>query len=96
MKPSTYQCLGHERLTSASSSATVTATIPPGTSAVLITVETTACRWTLTPTGDPTSTTGLLLQAASQPFLSLVGQGATFKFASSAGTPSVIQLAYLG
>ena len=96
MKPSTYQCLGHERLSSATSSSPVTATIPPGTSSVLITVETTTCRWTLTPGGDPTSNTGLVIQAASQPFLALVGQGATFKFASTAGTPSVIQLAYLG
>jgi hypothetical protein len=96
LKPSTYQCISHERLTSATSSAPVTATIPAGCSAALITVETTACRWTLTPTGDPTSSTGLLLQPATQPYLALVGQGAVFKFASSAGTPSVIQLAYLG
>ena len=95
MKPSTYQCLGQQALTSANSSTPVTATIPPGTSSVLITVETTTCRWTLTPSGDPTSATGLILQAASQPFLALVGQGAVFKFASTAGTPSVIQLAYL-
>jgi len=49
----------------------------------------------LAPSGDPTSSTGLILQAASQPYLALVGQGAVFKFASTAGTPSVIQLAYL-
>jgi hypothetical protein len=96
MKPSTYQCLGHERLSSANSSSPVTATIPNGTSSVLITVETTSCRWTLTPTGDPTSTTGLVIQPASQPYLALVGQGAVFKFASTAGTASVVQLAYLG
>lgn len=96
MKPSTYQCLGHQTLSSANASTPVTANIPPGTSAALITVETTSCRWTLNPAGDPTSSTGLVLQAASQPYLALVGQGAVFKFASTAGTPSVIQLAYLG
>jgi hypothetical protein len=96
LKPSTYQCLGHERLASATSAQTVTATIPRGTSAILITVETTACRWTLTPTGDPTSNTGLILQPANNPYLTLVGQDATLRFASTAGTPSVIQLAYLG
>ena len=95
MKPSTNQCLGHERLSSASSSATVTATVPLGTSAVLVTVETTACRMTLTAAGDPTSATGLVLQPAQMPWLLLVGQGCTFKFASTAGTASVIQLAYL-
>jgi len=95
VKPSTYQCLGHQTLTSANNTTPVTATIPAGTSSVLITVETTSCRWTLTPTGDPTSGTGLIVQAASQPFLALVGQGAVFKFASTAGTPSTIQIAYL-
>ena len=96
MKPSTYQCLSHQTLTSSSSAVPVTATVPRGTSAILITVETTSCRWTLTPTGDPTSATGLILQAANNPYLVLVGQDATLKFASTAGTPSVIQLAYLG
>jgi hypothetical protein len=96
VKPSTYQCLGHERLSSANASTPVTATIPPGTSSVLITVETTSCRWTLTPGGDPTSQVGLVLQPANNPYLALVGQGATFKFASTAATASVIQLAYLG
>lgn len=95
MKPSTNQCLGHERLSSANSSDTQTATIPKGTSAILVAVETTSCRVTLTPTGDPTSTTGLVFQAAQMPWLLLVGQGAVFKFASTAGTASVVQLAYL-
>jgi len=88
-------CLGQQTLTSANSTTPVTATIPKGTSSVLITVETTSCRWTLLPSGDPTSSTGLILQAASQPYLVLVGQDVVFKFASTAGTPSVIQLAYL-
>jgi len=89
VKPSTYQCLSHQTLTSSSSAVPVTATVPRGTSAILITVETTAARWTLT-------ATGLILQAANNPYLVLVGQDATLKFASTAGTASVIQLAYLG
>ena len=95
MKPSTYQCLGQQTLSSANSTTPVTATVPRGTSSVLISVETTSCRFTLTASGDPTSATGLVLQAASQPFLVLIGQDAVLKFASTAGTPSVIQLAYL-
>lgn len=95
MKPSTNQCLGHERLSSANSSDTKTATIPAGTSAIEITVETTSCRMTLNATGDPTSTTGLIVQAGQMPWFIPVGQGCTFKFASTAGTASVIQLAYL-
>lgn len=96
MKPSTNQCLGHETLTSASSVAPATATVPRGTSAILITVETTACRMTLSTSGDPTSSTGLIVQAGQMPWFIPVGQGCTFKFASTAGTASVIQLAYLG
>jgi hypothetical protein len=96
LKPSTYQCLAHQALTSSSSSAAVTATVPPGTSAVLITVETTSCRWTLTPSGDPTSGTGLILQPANNPYLVLVGQDAVLRFASTGAAASVIQLAYLG
>ena len=95
MKPSTNQCLGHERLTSANASSTATATVPAGTSAILVTVETTTCRMTLTSGGDPTSTTGLILQKDTMPWFIPIGQGCTFKFASTAGTVSVIQLAYL-
>jgi hypothetical protein len=95
VKPSTNQCLGHERLSSASSAATVQATIPPGTSHVLIGVETTSCRMTMTATGDPTSTTGLPVYAGQSPWFLAVGQGCTLKFASMAGTASIIQLAYL-
>lgn len=95
MKPSTNQCLGHERLSSANTSSTVTATVPAGTSAVLISVETTACRMTLLAAGDPTSNVGHLLQPTSMPWTFLIGQGCTLKFASSAGTVSVIQISYL-
>lgn len=96
MKPSTNQCLGHETLTSNNSSDAKTATVPNGTSAVEVTVETNPCRMTLTSGGDPTSATGLILQKDQMPWLMLVGQGCTLKFASTApGTASVIQLAYL-
>lgn len=95
MKPYTTQCIGHERLSSANSSDTQTATVPKGTSAVQIAVETTSCRMTLTATGDPTTSTGLILQKDQMPWFMPVGQGCTFKFASTAGTASVIQLAYL-
>lgn len=95
MKPSTNQCLGHERLTSTNASSTATATIPAGTSAVLISIETTTCRMTLTSGGDPTSTTGHVLQLTQMPWLFLVGQGCTIKFASTAATASVIQISYL-
>lgn len=95
MKPSTQQCLGHQRLQSANASDTQTATIPPGTSAIEVTVETTSCRMTLTPTGDPTSNTGLIVQKDQMPWFLPIGQGVTLKFASTAGANSVIQLAYL-
>lgn len=95
MKPSTQGCLGHERLSSANASDTKTATVPNGCSAIYIAVETTSCRLTLTSGGDPTSTTGLIVQKDQMPWFMPIGQGCTFKFASTAGTASVIQLAYL-
>jgi hypothetical protein len=95
MKPSTQGCIGEERLSSANSSDPKTATVPNGCSAVQITVETTSCRMTLLATGDPTSSTGRILQKDQMPWFMPVGQGCTFKFASTAGTASVIQIAYL-
>ena len=95
MKPSTNQCLGHERLSSSGTADVQTATIPKGTSAILVAVETTTARVTLGAGGDPTSTTSLPFYAGQMPWLLLVGQGCTFKFVSSAGTASVVQLAYL-
>jgi hypothetical protein len=95
VKPSTNQCLAHERLTSANSSSTATATIPAGCSAIMLTIETTSARMTLTSAGDPTSSTGLIVQKDQMPWFIPIGQGCTFKFASTAGTASVIQLAYL-
>lgn len=94
MKPTTCQIISHERLSCANPSDTKTATIPNGTSAVLLAVETNPVRMTCTTTGDPTTTTGLILQKDQMPWLLLIGQGATLKFAPPTGT-AVIQLAYL-
>lgn len=95
MKPTSYQVLGHERLSSANSSTIATATIPRGTSAIEVTVETTSCRATFTTTDDPTTSTGLIIQKDQMPWFIPVAQGVTLKFASTAGTASVIQIAYL-
>lgn len=95
MKPSTNQCLGHERLSSANSADMKQATIPPGTSAIEVTVETNPARVTFTATGDPTSSVGLVIQNAWNPWFLPIGQGATFKVASTVGAASVVQLAYL-
>ena len=95
MKPYSGICLGEERLSSANASTPVTATVPNGTAAIQVTVETTSCRFTMTATGDPTSSVGRILQKDQMPWFMSVGQGNTFKFASTAGTASVIQIAYL-
>lgn len=95
MKPSTQGCIGEERLLSNNASDVATATVPNGCSAIQITVETTSCRMTLTAAGDPTSNVGRILQKDQMPWFMPIGQGCTIKFASTAGTVSVIQLAYL-
>jgi hypothetical protein len=95
MKPSTHQVISHQRLSSANASTAVTATVPNGCSAILITVETTSCRMTLTITGDPTSSTGHIVQKDQMPWFIAVGQGCTMRFASMDSTASVIQLSYL-
>lgn len=95
MKPSTYQPIGHERLVSTGTGDMHEATIPKGTSAIEITVETTPARCTLTATGDPTTSTGMVVQHAQNPWFLPIGQGTTFRFASTGGTTSIVQLAYL-
>jgi len=95
VKPSTDQCLGHQMLTSANNTTPVTATIPNGTSHLLVTVETNPCRMTLTPGGDPTGAIGLVIPKDAGPWFIAVGQGCTVKFASTLAGASVIQLAYL-
>jgi len=95
VKPFTELCIGEERLVSASSSDAKTATVPKGTTAIQITVETTSCRSTCASDGDPTSSVGLIIQKDQMPWFMPLGQGNVFKFASTAGTASVIQLRYL-
>lgn len=104
MKPSSYQCIGEETLTSASNATVVTANVPRGTSAVQITVETTSCRMSTVAAssafpaaGDPTSATSgaRIVQKDQQPWFMALAQGVPLKFASIAGTASVIQIAYL-
>jgi hypothetical protein len=97
VKPSTQGCVGEETLTSANNGTPVTANIPKGTSAVQVTVETTSCRMSTTSTGDPTSGSSgaRILQKDQMPWFMPIGQGTTIKFASTAGTQSVIQIAYL-
>lgn len=96
MKPSTYECPLEETLTSASSAAVVTANVPKGCSAIQVTVETTSCRMSTSATGDPTSATSgaRVLQKDQMPWFMAIGQGCAITFASTAGTPSVIQIAY--
>lgn len=94
MKPFTEQCLGHEKLTSTGTADIKTATIPKGTSAIEITVETTPARVTFDGS-DPSAGVGLICQHAQNPWFLPVGQGCTFKVVSTGGTSSVVQLAYL-
>lgn len=93
MKPSTYQCLKHEKLTSTGASDTKTATVERGTSAVLITVETNAVRVTLEGT-DPAGGTGHVIQKDQNPYFLPVGPTTTLKVVSVTGT-SVTQLSYI-
>lgn len=97
MKPSTQGCIGEETLTSANSSAPATANVPNGCSAIQVTVEGTSCRMSTSPTGDPTSATSgaRIVQKDQMPWFMLIGQGCVIKFASTAGSASVIQIAYL-
>lgn len=94
MKPSTNRCISHQQLTSTSTADVKTPTIPNGTSHILLAVTTTSARVTLDGTA-PSSTNGLVYVAAQQPIFIPVGQGITVKFASTAGTSSIVDLAYL-
>jgi hypothetical protein len=95
LKPSTYQVISQERLVSANETTAVAATIPNGCSAILVTVETTDCRMTLTPSGDPTLAIGHVVPAGLPVWFLAIGQGCTMQFASMDVTASVIQLSYL-
>lgn len=93
MKPSTYTCISHEKLTSTSGSDTKTATVARGTSAVLITAETNAVRITLDGT-DPAGGTGHVVQKDQNPYFLPVGPTTVLKVVSVTGT-SVTQLSYI-
>jgi hypothetical protein len=95
MRPWSVTGIGQESLTSTSNVAPVTANVPNNTSAIQVTVETTSCRMTVTSAGDPTSSTGLIIQKDQQPWFMPYAKGTVLKFASIAGTQSVIQIAYL-
>lgn len=94
-KPYSLAAISEERLVSTGPSDMKTATVPKGTSAIYITVESTSCRMTFSNAGDPTTTTGLIVQKDQMPWFMPIGQGAYPRFASTAGTNSVIQIAYL-
>lgn len=93
MKPSTYRCISHEKLTSTGTSDTKTATVQRGTSAVLVTVETNAARITLEGT-DPAGGTGHVIPKDTSPYFLPVGPATILKAVSMTGT-SVIQLSYI-
>ena len=94
MKPSTYQPISEEKLTSTGTSDTKTATVPNNTSGLYVTVESNPARMTITAAGDPTSSTGLILQKDQQPWFLPLGPGATLKIAGTTGA-TVVQLAYI-
>ena len=98
MKSSTYLPVSHQRMSAADNTggSVQTFSIPKGTSAILLTCETTAARVTLDGT-DPSAANApsIVIQAAANPVLIPVGPGATLKHVSTAGTASVLQAAYL-
>lgn len=98
MKPSTYRAISHERNSAAdnTSGSVKTFTIPKSTSAVLLTAETTAARFTLDGT-DPSaaSAPSLVLPTGIAPVLIPVGPGTVLKHVSTAGAPSVLHACYL-
>lgn len=94
MKPSTHQCLGHEKLTSTSASDVKTATIPRGTSMLAITVETNPGRMTWDGT-DPSLGVGPIHPNGAPAYHLVIGQGAVFKWVSTVAGNAIAQLSYL-
>lgn len=98
MKPSTHIPISHERLASAADITTVsTATIPKGTSAVWISVETTNARVTFDGTNPGTGgvAPSNVIPKDSPPQLFTLGSGTTIKYVSTAAAVSVMQLFYV-
>jgi len=94
VKPSTYQPISEEKLTSTGTSDTKTATVPNNTSGIYITVETNPARFTFSAAGDP-QVKGLIIQKDQNPWFLPLGAGATLKFVSTVAGNSVAQLAYI-
>lgn len=94
MRPSTLTPISFEQLTSTGTGNVKTATIPTGTSAVLVSVETTNARVTFEGTA-PDATHGHVLVKDLEPVQINVGSGTTIKFASTAAANSVVGLTYL-
>lgn len=95
MRPSTHRALSHERIVSTGSADVKTVTMPNGTSAIDLAVETTNARMTFDGT-DPSaaSAPSLVFPFGQVPVFRPVGPGTTIKFCSTAGTSSVLQLLY--
>ena len=95
MKPSTDRTISHERLSSTNGSDVKTATLPKGTSHITLSVETTSARVTFDGT-DPSAALAPshVYPVDVPPIFIPLGQGTTVKFVSTAGTASVLQLAY--
>lgn len=96
MKPSTYGVLSHQRGSSADTTTVATLTPANGTSAVLITVETTSARLTFD-SSDPSaaSAPSHVFPKDQLPVLLLLGPGAVIKWVSTAGTAAVVQMTSL-
>ena len=94
MKPSTYQCLSEQKLSSANSGDVQTGTVPKGTSAIELSVESSPMRITYSPTGDPSTGVGLVYQHAQNPVIRLIGQGAVIR-CSAQSAASQVQISYL-
>lgn len=83
-----------EQYTSTSTANVQTLTIPKGALALLVSVETTSARLT-TDGSAPASTKGHVIQTAQNPLYLPFAAGATLKYASTAGTSSILNVTWL-
>lgn len=93
-KPTTLVPISFEQLTPTTTTDIKTGTVPNGCSAILISVETTNARITLTGTA-PDSTHGHVFPKDAAPVLIPVGEGATVKAVSTAAASAVVNVTYL-
>lgn len=95
MKPSTDWTISHERLVSTGTADVKTATLPKGTSHITVSVETTDARVTFDGS-DPSAANAPshVYPINVPPIFIPLGQGTRIRFCSTAGTASVLQLAY--